>query len=156
MRLVQLPVRGRKGEGGWFPCVFLSGMLAVAGGCGRSDIVRVTGRVTHGGAAVPDAVMRFIPANRPEAIGRTDADGVYSLSTFQKGDGCFIGNARVVVIPWETPFESLPDDHLTGRKPPPGKQRPDIPLRFRQAHTSPLSVDVIAGQKNEHNFSLDD
>jgi hypothetical protein len=128
-------------------------LLALAG-CGRSDIATVTGRVTFRGAAVPDADVRFILANRPEAVGRTGPGGVYHLSTFRRDDGCFVGKATVAISPWAEGFESRPDDHLTGRKPEPPMPRPDIPERYRQPHTSPLSADIVPGRQNVHDFEL--
>lgn len=131
-------------------------VAATATGCGKSDLVAVTGRVTFKQAAVPDAVVRFIPAGYPEAFGRTDADGVYQLTTVRKGDGCFPGEARIVIVPWVEGFEPRADDAVTGRKPPPVKPRPDIPARYRQAVSSPLTVTVSPDGDNVHNLELAD
>jgi hypothetical protein len=135
-------------------CLAVAAVLLLTGGCGRSDMASVTGRVTFRGAPVPDADVRFIPANLPEAVGRTGPDGVYRLSTFRSGDGCFVGKTAVAISPWAEGFVSRPDDHLTGRKPEPPKPRPDIPERFRQPATSPLSADIVPGRQNAHDFEL--
>ena len=74
----------------------LSGFLVVAlvlgaalPGCGRAGLGSVEGRVIFEGRPVPDAVVAFHPENRPQAAGKTDADGRFVLNTFRKGDGAF-------------------------------------------------------------------
>jgi hypothetical protein len=129
---------------------------AAAIGCGKSEMAAVSGRVTFNQAAVPDAVVRFIPSGHPEAFGRTDGEGVYRLTTVRKGDGCFLGEARVVIVPWVEGFEPRADDAVTGRKPPPVKPRPDIPRRYRQAASSPLTVTITPDGENIHDFELAD
>jgi len=129
---------------------------AAAIGCGKSEMAAVSGRVTFNQAAVPGAVVRFIPSGHPEAFGRTDGEGVYRLTTVRKGDGCFLGEARVVIVPWIEGFEPRADDAVTGRKPPPVKPRPDIPRRYRQAASSPLTVTITPDGENIHDFELAD
>ena len=128
-------------------------LLALAG-CGRSDIATVTGRVTFRGAA--DGLGAVGDNETYVSIGhrRTGPGGVYHLSTFRRGDGCFVGKAAVAISPWAEGFESRPDDHLTGRKPEPPRPRPDIPERYRQPPTSPLSADIVPGRQNVHDFEL--
>ena len=122
-------------------------VILVAVGCGRSDMAKVSGTVTWQGKPVPDAIVEFVPANRPGAVGRTDAAGRYSLTTLKPGDGAFVGPVRVIVQPFVPGFD--PDKP---RPSPPS--RTDIPDRYRTADKTPLTAEVVAGKKNQFDFEL--
>ena len=135
--------------------VALIAMMVIAAtvGCGRADMGRVAGVVTFGGKPVADAVVSFRPKNRPMAAGRTDATGRFTLNTYSKGDGVVKGVNRVSIEPWTPAPEAVPEP---GQDPRPWKdlERADIPKKFRQEETSGLTVEVIAGKRNEFNFEL--
>lgn len=135
--------------------VALIAMMVIAAtvGCGRADMGRVSGLVTFGGKPVADAVVSFRPKNRPMAAGRTDAAGRFTLNTYSKGDGAVKGVNRVSIEPWTPAPEAVPEP---GQDPRPWKdlERADIPKKFRQEETSGLTVEVIAGKRNEFNFEL--
>ncbi len=137
-------------------CVLLAAICGAAVGCGRRDMGPVSGTLRYQGKPVPDAVVKFTAQSRPTAVGRTDAEGRYTLTTFRKGDGAYGGSHRVVVIPWLESWIDLPDDAQTGRKPPPVLPRPDIPDRCRQQGESPLKADVVAGKNNVIDLELVD
>ncbi|MFM7291987.1 MAG: hypothetical protein ACKO6B_12270 [Planctomycetia bacterium] len=128
-------------------------VTTAAGGCGRSDMGRVSGVVTYKGAPVADAIVSFTPKNRPMAAGRTDAAGRFTLNTYSKGDGAVKGVNRVRIEPWSPGPEGFPEP---GQMPAPIKEpeRPDIPKKFRQEDTSGLTVEVIGGKRNEFSFEL--
>lgn len=128
-------------------------VIAATVGCGRADMGRVSGVVTFGGKPVADAVVSFRPQNRPMAAGRTDAAGRFTLNTSSKGDGAMQGVNRVRIEPWTPAPETFPEP---GQDPRPWKEpeRPDIPKKFRQEESSGLTVEVIAGKRNEFNFEL--
>ena len=128
-------------------------VIAATVGCSRADMGRVSGVVTFGGKPVADAVVSFRPKNRPMAAGRTDATGRFTLNTYSKGDGVVKGVNRVRIEPWTPAPEAVPEP---GQSPRPWKEpeRPDIPKKFRQEETSGLTVEVIAGKRNEFNFEL--
>lgn len=71
-----------------------------APGCWRSGpkVVPVSGQVLIDGEPVADASLQFIPAGTRPARGQTDAQGRFTLTTFQEGDGCVPGEHRVVVV----------------------------------------------------------
>ena len=123
-------------------------------GCGHREMGPVSGTLRYKGTPVPDAVVKFTAQSRPTAIGRTDAEGRYTLTTFPKGDGAYGGSHTIVVIPWMESWIELPDDAQTGRKPPPVVPRTDIPDRCRQLSESPLKADVVAGKQNVINLEL--
>jgi hypothetical protein len=134
-------------------------MAAICGavvGCGRPEMGPVSGTLRYQGNPVPDATVKFTAQSRPTAVGRTDAEGRYTLTTFRKGDGAYGGSHRVVVIPWMDGWIDLPDDAQTGRKPPTVLPRPDIPERYRQPSESPLKAEVVAGKNNVINLEMVD
>lgn len=59
----------------------------------------VTGKVTMGGAPVPGATVTFAPTveGNPAATARTDTQGVYTLTTYDSGDGAVKGEYKVLV-----------------------------------------------------------
>ena len=67
-----------------------------------------------------------------------------------KGDGGFAGTSVVTITPWNEPFDSI-----AGGKPPPERPRPDIPERYRDAATSPLTAEVVAGKANVCDLNLE-
>jgi hypothetical protein len=127
--------------------------LAAGGGCGRSDMGRVSGVVTYRGKPVPDAVVTFRPQDRPIAAGRTDAAGRFTLNTYSKGDGAVRGQNRVTIEPWIPGPDTFPEP---GQPPPPWLEpkRDDIPEKFRQEDTSGLTVEVVPRKQNEFSFEL--
>jgi hypothetical protein len=116
-------------------------------GCRRSDMVAVSGRVTFEGRPVPQAVVRFLHDARPMAVGGTDADGRYRLTTRQPGDGAYLGRCKVMIAPWV----AAPGDSSEAPAEP---VRPDIPAIFRVAVSSPLAVEVAAEGPNQFDFEL--
>jgi hypothetical protein len=91
-------------------CASISTFLGVAaplifiavGGCGgapapdRPKTVPVQGTITLKGQPLADASVTFmLPDNSGSAVGRTDAAGHYSLTTFEQGDGAIPGEWRI-------------------------------------------------------------
>jgi hypothetical protein len=80
-------------------------VLLVVAGCGGSSgpaVAPVTGSVTLDGAALPNAMVTFVPdGGGPAATGQTDAGGKYSLSTAGK-KGAVLGKHKVKVTSLQT------------------------------------------------------
>jgi len=110
-------------------------------------MAKVSGTVTSQGKPVADAIVQFLPANRPGAGCRTDASGKYSLTTFKPGDGAYLGPCKVVVMPFVPGID--PD-----KPAPPPKPRPDIPAKYRDSSTTPFKADVLAGKHNVFTFDM--
>jgi hypothetical protein len=119
-------------------------LVAVAGGCGRRDMGRVSGTLTFNGQPVPKAAVKFLPQGRPAGAGETDDAGRFVLNTLQKGDGAFKGACVVTVVP-VAEFEE-------GSIAP--KPRPDIPVKYRDYSTTPFKADVVPGQENVFTFDM--
>jgi hypothetical protein len=133
------------------PLLLMAAALLPAAGCGKGETVPLRGTVRLDGRPLAGATVYFIaqdPGGR-DALGSTDADGVFRLSTLQPGDGAFPGRYKVVVQPAAgdtgvvaaTPAEAMQASGA-GRKP----SRPpvSIPPRYSQPGQTILVQDVPA------------
>ena len=97
------------------------------GGGGEHGVAKTGGTVTLDGKPVPELVVTFTPqapasGGNPgkSATGRTDAEGKFTLSTYQMGDGAIVGTHQVAVGldgPDPTPPGKLPEKHTLEVKP---------------------------------------
>ena len=78
--------------------------LLCAAGCGGGaeggkPVFSTKGKVTMFGAPLADATVAFAPTEQgqPTAIGRTDAQGQFVLTTYDYGDGAAAGSYKVVL-----------------------------------------------------------
>jgi hypothetical protein len=75
-------------------------------GCG-SKPMGIKGKVTLDGAPLSGASVEFVPEDGGHsAVGTTDSDGKFSLTTYKPGDGALRGEYRVVVK--KSPQGALP------------------------------------------------
>ena len=75
--------------------------LISAAGCGKGGTVPLHGTVTLDGRPLAGATVHFIaqdPGGK-DALGSTDAEGVFRLSTSKPDDGAFPGKYKVIVRP---------------------------------------------------------
>jgi hypothetical protein len=85
--------------------ILLLAVVALFTGCsdpakeGRVDVYPVTGTIKYAGAPVADALVSFAPLAEglPVATGRTNAQGEFTLTTYESGDGAAPGDYNVVV-----------------------------------------------------------
>lgn len=120
-------------------------LAASSVGCTKSDMIPVTGVLTLNGQPAADAEVMFNPKTKGRlAVGKTDATGHFKLSTGAPDDGAVPGEYAVTL------GEYYPAD-----KPPKMTSGP-LPSRFPQKYgnpsTTPLTVKVEAGTKNEFTF----
>jgi hypothetical protein len=100
---------------GWF-CGVLGSVLALAGpGCGggKDRTVAVKGNVTLDGKSLVGALVTFVPKDPSAgraAIGRTDANGRFQLSTYNTDDGALPGEYKVTVAYQEAAEGQAVDD----------------------------------------------
>jgi hypothetical protein len=97
-----------------------SGLLVLLGiglllGCGPSNppTYKVFGVVSLDGKPVPGATITFIPeigTDAQPAVGTSDHEGKYSLTTFVSGDGAMKGMYTVTVMKVETEPGQSPYD----------------------------------------------
>jgi len=117
-------------------------LLFAAGGCGKPEMGRVSGRITKNGKPVAGLTVIFYTPNRPVAQGMTDADGRYTLSTRRLNDGAYAGRQKVAV---QTSFN--PDGS-------PLSQHGELAPNIGDLATTPLEAEVKAGTSNTCDFDL--
>ncbi|HEV3235650.1 MAG TPA: carboxypeptidase-like regulatory domain-containing protein [Gemmataceae bacterium] len=109
-----------KGSGRYLALVsFLS--LGIASGCNRSGLQSVKGVVTLDGQPVEGASVQFVLIGgepRP-AIGTTDKNGAFTLTTLKPDDGAAPGEYKVLVVKTEVDgaSNSGPFDPKAGKAP---------------------------------------
>jgi hypothetical protein len=102
--------------------------LTVGCGDGRPRCVPVSGKVLIDGKSLTQGYIRLIPAKTRPAIGNIDAQGRFTLTTFERGDGCVPGTHRVEL----SAFEPIDESHI----------RWLVPQKCRRSSTSGLSVAI--------------
>lgn len=149
----------------------LLSLVAVFVGCGPSTAgqmrtQKVTGKVTMGGAPVAGATVTFSPLDNgnPAAMGVSDAQGMYTLTTYTAGDGAVAGEYKVMVsksAPSSTgPGEVAHDPTGAGGGPSaPSHSGPQggggasgsgsiLPEKYAMLDTTPLMQTVTEGENN--------
>jgi len=142
----------------------LFGMLVVVAvaGCGSSNpsTYPVTGTVTHDGKPLAGANVGFSATdeNTRGAIGVTDSEGKYSLTTFEQGDGAMAGTFKVTISKFDGPATTVqladPSADIGGEMP--ADYKPEaaraaapsknlVPQKYLRPQTTPLSFTVETG-----------
>lgn len=130
--------------------LLLSVFALAVSGCGPSKDVPATapveGTVTYQGEPVESGTVTFFPegGERP-ASGLLGANGEFTLTTYEKGDGAVLGTHKVVVV-------SMKDSATVGTG---TSMDSAIPLKYSTPDTTPLSYEVEEGQ-NTFEISLED
>lgn len=136
-------------------------------GCDSSGVktAPVTGVVTYKGAPLKAANIKFLPADGPMAVGMTDDNGKFKLTTNGR-PGATIGLHKVVITKMTggveasaAPSNPKPDDMMKMQKEAMGKKntgpKSEIPESYANPDTSKLTADVSAkGADNEFSFDL--
>ena len=150
-----------------FFTLLLSGVLVLSAfvGCsskgGLSGLYPCEGTVTYNGAPVDGASVTFYPDGGTDARsagGRTDARGVFQLTTLKPQDGVFPGNYTVTIIKYEEYGKEPPlvmnsegDMIPSGGRP----VRNVLPAKYGTPETSGLTS-RIEKRKNTVSFDLTD
>lgn len=116
-------------------------VLLALTGCSRGpEIVPVEGKVLYNGQPLTFGSVMFQPEAGQPARGVIQADGTFTLSTNQTGDGATVGRNRVRV----TCFEAQnPHAASGGRERPLGRSL--IPPAYNDVDTSGIEVQVARG-----------
>lgn len=133
--------------------LFLIGLL-FAIGCSSGDqlaVAKTNGIVLYKSKPVADADVTFTPtggAGKP-AYGRTNAEGVYELSTYGTKDGAIVGEHLVTVV------KQVPK----GGKVDPSNPYPEyesvLPAKYADPLKSPLKFEVTSGE-SQYDIELQD
>lgn len=137
------------------------GVVMIAG-CGGSDrgqlppTYQVTGVVTYQGEPLADALVQFQRTDATRgAVGKTDANGRYQLSTFGSNDGAVAGPYAIAISKYSTPPPDFPvRQHEDDTSVPEFKPENLLPPKYARIETSDLSARVEE-QANEIDFDLE-
>jgi hypothetical protein len=112
-----------------------------------ANVGRVAGLVTLEGQPLPDATVRFMPVKEggSSAIGRTDAEGKYTLGYSSGVDGAEIGENRVSISTYDpgNPDGDPPRPKVLEKVPVKYNIQSDL-IREVKAGENPLDFDLKA------------
>ena len=139
------------------PYIFTIGMIVMSmAGCSskngdRPKTVHASGVVRYKGAPLAGAHVTFTnAAANVSAYARTDADGKFTLTTFEHGDGAVPGPQKVSVSKVETIGGRKADDRTdTLEKSEEPQKRWVIPEHYGSVDTSGLTAEIVENGKNE-------
>jgi hypothetical protein len=154
-------------------CVVMVAGLVGCGAGGGTDVgaVAVSGTVTYNGSPVEGATVVFAPTGTDgkSAAGTTDAQGHFTLTTVEAGDGAVPGAYGVTVTKSEggaapggtqTEEEAYASGFPEGdgaTATPAGPEIKDIlPAKYKVAETSGLTATVEASGGGDFTFELKD
>lgn len=125
-------------------------------GCGKKEEIGVIrGQVTYQGQPVTDATLFFRNYDRGiHIMAELDEQGGYQVFT-AGGKGLPLGEYVVCLSPNEPALDVDPETGQIRRAAGSRKPRKDVPARYQDAKTSPLSVAVAAGE-NQFDIALTD
>lgn len=131
-------------------CMPLLLLTALAAGCGDSRPAPspVTGVVTFKGKPVEGAHVVFYTEGTRPAMATTNAEGQFSLLTWQPGDGALAGQAVVCVTKEKTVKRKSDDPYASSSV-------SELPEIYRIPSKSPLRAEVKPNVPNEFKFELD-
>lgn len=143
----------------------LSGAAFGAAGCGGNadnpPVYPVMGTIVYEGKPVEGAVVAFCADHAPRlATGVTDAEGRFTLTTFNSGDGAVAGNHKVTVTKVLVENTAAPQaatgaEDAINRRAPPLKQQSLLPLKYGDPLKTPLEATVSESGANDFALKLD-
>jgi len=147
--------------------VMVAGLVGCDGG-GGAGTVAISGTVTYNGSPVEGASVVFAPTDSSgkTAAGTTDAQGNFTLTTIEAGDGAMPGVYTVTITKVEggaAPGETQTEEEAyesafpgSGTAAEPAEVKDLLPGKYKTAATSELTATVEAGGRNKFTFELKD
>lgn len=140
--------------------------IVICAGCGgggedgRSETVPVTGTVLYQDAPVADALVTFHGGPR-QAVGRTDEDGRFTLTTYDKNDGAVAGVHVVTVTKYEggkaeEAQEPVSMEAALDQPTNPGAPKNLLPAKYSDSEKRVLVETVADGEDNDFELKLVD
>jgi hypothetical protein len=129
--------------------LILALLLAGCSGSDRPPLAKVSGIVTLDKTPVEGAAVMFMPVagGRP-AQGLTDAQGKFTLTTFDDGDGAILGEHKVTVTKVQITGAKATADGLSGTTEAGQiKEVWIVPQRYSVPETSKLTAKVEKGMQ---------
>lgn len=152
--------------------IITSGIGCSKGGAAAANRLatqKVTGKITYKGQAVADAHVSFHPKSEqgPGAFGRTNGEGVFTLQTYEPGDGAAAGEYVVTVQKSEAPaasnasgeelFRQMEEKAKAGQ--PAGAEAAPkalLPEKYSRPESSDLKAVVPGSDPKAFEFDLQD
>lgn len=139
-------------------------LLIASGGCGRAanrpKTVKVTGVVLYNGQPVEGALVMLVATdpNGRGAVGKTDAQGKFTLTTFDPNDGAIPGIYNVAISKTILEGEPPPENpqNTGGMEPDKRVSKDLLPTRYKVAATSGLKAEIKEPGPVELKFELTD
>lgn len=135
-------------------------IIAVFAGCGgvdRPPTAPVSGTVMVDGEPVEGAAVMFVPekGGRP-ATGTTDAQGHFTLRTFEEGDGAVLGKHQVAITLAKSTGgpEALEGGVMGEITSGAVKTEWIVPRKYGDPKSSGLTKTVVEGEENTFTFDL--
>jgi hypothetical protein len=138
-----------------------------AGSSPRVKTYKVKGKVTYLGNPIAGASVSFSPQDKqPAAVGRTNDDGEFSLTTYRAGDGAAEGDYKVMIVLTDSEAGSAPAEahgttagvdynsasgHSATKKKGGGSI---LPAKYGDPSQTTLTAKVQASGPNEFPFDL--
>jgi hypothetical protein len=125
--------------------------IVALSGCGRpgtSPTAAASGVVLYKGAPATDVRVIFTPASGRPAIGQTDAEGRFVLTTFVPNDGAVPGVHKATISDRKRNWQPDP----TTKQTTPTR----FPEKYQSAPTTPWSFEVKSGEDNEFKLEMTD
>lgn len=126
--------------------------LTSCAGCGpaKPPVAPVTGKVIYNGKPVPFGQVFFHPNAGTQGRGTIQADGTFTLTTYQDKDGAQIGTHKVRITSFEVQDPNGDPKRFAG-----GNGKSLIPEKYTSLTTTELTKEVQAGP-NTFEFVLTD
>ncbi len=148
----------------WLRSLLLGfGVLLTLSGCGRQEgppMAPVQGRVLLNGKPLAGAQVSFIRQGAARfSLGKTDEQGRFILTTFDREDGALIGENKVTVAQVQSsvapPTRDSAEEYLAAlREVDAGRGEPSaVSPKYASPETTDLVVQVVAGD-NQFEFNL--
>lgn len=139
-------------------------LALISGGCGRSanrpKTVKVNGVVLYNGQPVEGALVMLVATdpNGRGAVGKTDAQGKFTLTTFDPNDGAIPGTYNVAISKTVLEGEPPPENPQNTGGLEPDKRIPKdlLPVKYKVAATSGLKAEIKEPGPVELRFELTD
>jgi hypothetical protein len=145
------------------------GLCVLLGGCSGSDrpaTAPVRGQVRYENRPVANATVAFLCPGAPRlAVGTTDQNGNYQLTTYEENDGAILGTHVVTVNLYASESEANAlgsDSSTSGQSTSKSieeamkrsvkqiekaeKAKPPIPTKYSDRRTSDLNKEVVKGE----------
>jgi hypothetical protein len=137
-------------------CVLFGASVGCADGA-LPDMVPIHGSVSYRGQPLDHGTVIFLPTSGArQASGEIGRDGMYELTTLEKGDGAQFGEYKIVIHSLQAhPGEPTRMEYEEAAQR--GIQRKQqVPLKYTSPETTPLEATVDAKHSGREDFELTD